>query len=181
LAEKNVFIGLGSNLGDRVTYLQKALEHLAKLGLQVCHASRLYETPPWGIMEQPQFLNAVARAETTLAPLQVLHMLLEAERRMGRERDVKWGPRIIDLDLLAYGAQLVHCTQLQVPHPLAAERAFVLVPWAEIAPTFMLANTTKTVQQLLNDLRLRVPNDVAAVRGVPQIVLNLFEAKLGTT
>lgn len=160
----NVFIGLGSNLGDRVAYLQQALVELNNLGLQVLQVSRLYETPPWGVVEQPWFLNAVASATSAESPVAVLHLLLEAERRLGRERVRKWGPRIIDLDLLAHGSHIKQNRILTVPHPQLHQRAFVLIPWAEIAPQYCVPGYNLTVQQLLDKLYYQNPTDVYDVR-----------------
>jgi len=130
------YIGLGSNLADPAAQVARALIALADLPQTRCvRASRLYRSAPWGVREQPAFVNAVAALETVLAPRALLEGLLAIERRAGRERGAeRWGPRVLDLDLLLYGTQTVHEPGLNVPHPHLAERAFVLVPLAEIAP-----------------------------------------------
>ncbi|NIJ69663.1 2-amino-4-hydroxy-6-hydroxymethyldihydropteridine diphosphokinase [Xanthomonas sp. 60] len=130
-------IGLGANLGDAAATLRAALAALDELpGTRLHLASQLYTTPAWGNEDQPAFVNAAAVVHTRLAPLPLLHALLALEQQAGRIRDpaVHWGPRALDLDLLLYGEQTVDLPELQVPHPYLHERAFVLVPLAEIAP-----------------------------------------------
>ena len=131
------WIGLGANLGDAATTVGAAITALDGLpGTRVLQASRLYVTPAWGNEDQPPFVNAVAAVETSLAADELLQAMLALEQRFGRVRDaaVHWGPRALDLDLLLYGAQVLDQPGLQVPHPYMHERAFVLVPLAEIAP-----------------------------------------------
>ena len=130
------YVGFGSNLGDRETILRDALERLRALGLVVATSS-IYETEPWGKTDQPAFLNAAAVLETELDPRALLSELQRIERELGRERgrdEERWGPRRIDLDLLLYDERVVSLPGLEVPHPGLAERAFALVPLAEIAP-----------------------------------------------
>lgn len=131
------WIGLGANLGDAATTVGAAITALDGLpGTRVLQASRLYAPPAWGNEGQPPFVNAVAAVETSLAADELLQAMLALEQRFGRVRDpaVHWGPRALDLDLLLYGAQVLDQPGLQVPHPYMHERAFVLVPLAEIAP-----------------------------------------------
>ena len=131
------WIGLGANLGDAATTVGAAITALDGLpGTRVLQASRLYATPAWGTEDQPPFVNAVAAVETSLAADELLQAMLALEQGFGRVRDaaVHWGPRALDLDLLLYGAQVLDQPGLQVPHPYMHERAFVLVPLAEIAP-----------------------------------------------
>ena len=133
------FIGLGSNLGDRESFLRQACENLATTEhLNIARVSAIYETEPWGYREQPAFLNAVARIETSLGPLQLFLAMQRIERQMGRTRQFRWGPREIDLDLLLYDKSVVDRPGLTVPHPAMYERGFVLVPLAEIAPGLVL-------------------------------------------
>ena len=130
-------IGLGANLGDAAATLREAIAELARLPrTELLRASRLYRTPAWGVTEQPDFINAVAVVDTELDARSLLDALLAIEREYGRVRVVgeRWGPRTLDLDLLLYGAQVLDQPGLQVPHPYLHERAFVLVPLAEIAP-----------------------------------------------
>jgi 2-amino-4-hydroxy-6-hydroxymethyldihydropteridine diphosphokinase len=131
------WIGLGANLGDAAVTVGAAIAALDGLpDTRLRQASRLYATPAWGNEDQPPFVNAVAAVETTLPADTLLQAMLALEQRSGRVRDpaVHWGPRALDLDLLLYGAQVLDQPGLQVPHPYLHERAFVLVPLAEIAP-----------------------------------------------
>lgn len=142
------YIGLGSNLGDRAGNLQTALSELAQMPtINITQVSSLYETAPVGVTEQPEFVNAVAALETTLTPLELLGVFLHLENKIGRVRTVRWGPRVIDLDLLLYGSERIALPELTVPHPRLHERAFVLVPLAEIAPNLALPGETKTVKE----------------------------------
>jgi 2-amino-4-hydroxy-6-hydroxymethyldihydropteridine diphosphokinase len=126
------YLGLGSNLGDRLANLLRAVELLAATpGVRVVRSSRVYETEPVG-PPQPDYLNAVVEVETTLPARELLEGCLAVERRMGRVRGERWGPRTIDLDLLTYGREEVDEPGLTVPHPRMHERAFVLVPLAEL-------------------------------------------------
>ncbi|KAB7631952.1 2-amino-4-hydroxy-6-hydroxymethyldihydropteridine diphosphokinase [Stenotrophomonas rhizophila] len=135
-------IGLGANLGDAAQTLRDAFPVLAALPQTTLRArSQLYSTPAWGNQDQPAFVNAAAVLETTLPAPDLLAALLEIERRFGRVRDpaVHWGPRALDLDVLLYGEQIIDLPQLQVPHPYLHERAFALLPLAEIAPDAIIA------------------------------------------
>jgi 2-amino-4-hydroxy-6-hydroxymethyldihydropteridine diphosphokinase len=128
-------VGIGSNLDDPVGQVQRALLALAGLPQSRClRASGLYRTPPWGRTDQPAFINAVAELETTLPPRALLRGLIAIEAAAGRVRDKgRWGPRVLDLDLLLYAGRRIDEADLQVPHPHLHERAFVLLPLAEIA------------------------------------------------
>lgn len=153
---RTVFIGLGTNLGERARHLQTALQAMATTpGIWLCGQSALYETPPWGIADQPAFLNMVAKVHTTYAPQALLEVLLTIEREMGRERRVKWGPRLIDLDILAVDHLLLDTHPLKVPHPHIPQRAFVLVPWHELAPEWWLPRFRQTVAELTAQLPAR--------------------------
>lgn len=130
------YIALGSNLGEREKNLASAREALARGGVKILRASSIYETEPWGPAPQGRYLNQVVRAETALAPEALLAFLLDTERALGRDRSrgERFGPRVIDLDILLYDERKIETPDLQVPHPRMMERAFVLVPLAEIAP-----------------------------------------------
>jgi 2-amino-4-hydroxy-6-hydroxymethyldihydropteridine diphosphokinase len=133
----HVYVGLGSNLGDREDMLRRALDELgSEPGISVLRVSRFRETDPVGFLDQPRFVNAVAELETELPPRTVLDRLLEVEKRLGRQRETgpRYGPRTIDLDLLLYGATLFDEPGLAVPHPRLHERRFVLEPLAELDP-----------------------------------------------
>ena len=130
-----VYLSLGGNLGDPSASMATALRLLdADDNTRVIAVSSLYRTPPWGKLDQPDFLNAAAEISTTLAPRALLDLCLEAERKLKRVREERWGPRLIDIDILVFGDRIIHETGLDVPHPRMLERAFVLAPLAEIAP-----------------------------------------------
>lgn len=131
----HVFLGLGSNVGDRARNLFSAHDHIITTkGIQPLRLSRFYETAPIGGPSQPMFLNAVLSMETVLSPHQLLDRFQSIETAMGRIRSVKWGPRNIDIDILLYGDEIVDDQQLKIPHPLMHTRLFVLEPFVEIAP-----------------------------------------------
>ncbi len=130
-------VGLGANLGDPAETLLAACERMARLPhTRLLRTSRLYRTPAWGIEAQPDFVNAVALLQTALEPVPLLQALLGLERDFGRDRsrELRWGPRTLDLDLLLYGDRVIDVAGLQVPHPRLHERAFALVPLLEVAP-----------------------------------------------
>ena len=131
-----VFLGLGSNLGDRAGMLAQARTLLDGPGLRIAAASSVYETPPWGVADQPRFLNQVLDGRTTLSPRRLLHRCQEVETRLGRVRPTRWGPRTIDVDILLYGDLEINEPDLVIPHPQLAHRAFVLVPLAELDAAF---------------------------------------------
>ena len=141
------YLGLGSNLGDRAKYLADAVRLLRTLaGVRVTAISPVYETKPVGLVDQPDFLNLVVAIETDLAPTQLLAGCQGVENALGRKRDVRWGPRTLDIDMLCYGDLISTSPELTVPHPRLAERAFVLVPLATLAPGLMVGG--KTVSEL---------------------------------
>ena len=143
------YIGLGANLGERQENLQTALRKLSDLPtMELVRVSSLYESAPVGVTDQPDFLNLVAAVRMSLAPQALLDTLLHIENQMGRVRTQRWGPRVIDLDLLLYGSEQVALPGLTVPHPRLRERAFVVVPLAEIAPELRLPGDGKPVADL---------------------------------
>ncbi len=133
MAPAQAFIGIGANLGDRWGTIRNALERLRRTeGIAGVEMSRVYETDPVGVLEQPRFLNLVAGVETTLSPEELLRQLLAIELQLGRKRTVRWGPRTIDLDLLLYAGETRPGPGLQLPHPRMFERAFVTEPLREL-------------------------------------------------
>jgi len=131
---KTAYIGLGSNVGDREAMITRGIAALREAGIRVVRQSSLYATEPVDAPPQQWFLNAVVQAETGLMPRQLLREIGKIEREFGRQRIVPRGPRTLDLDILLYGTSVVHTQELEIPHPRLAERRFVLVPLAEIAP-----------------------------------------------
>jgi 2-amino-4-hydroxy-6-hydroxymethyldihydropteridine diphosphokinase len=127
-------IALGSNLGNRELNIDSAIAELAKI-IEITHLSTNHETDPVGGPEQPKYLNAILIAETHLDPHELLISMLEIENKLGRKREIHWGPRTIDLDLIVVGDEVVVSDVLVLPHPRAHERKFVLEPWLEIDPT----------------------------------------------
>lgn len=126
-------LGLGANIGDRLGAMTRAVRHLTRVeGIRILRGSRIYETDPVGGPEQPDFLNAVLEVETSLTPRALLDACLEIEEALGRQRGARWGPRVIDIDVLTYGDEDVFEEGLEVPHPRMHERGFVLAPLLEL-------------------------------------------------
>jgi 2-amino-4-hydroxy-6-hydroxymethyldihydropteridine diphosphokinase len=147
---KIVYLGLGSNIGERQRNLQRALEQLEAPDLRILRASPIYETEPVEYTKQPWFLNQVAEAETELFPLQLLGRVGRVERALGRVRGVPKGPRVIDIDILFFGRAIVHTSRLEIPHPGIADRRFVLMPLADLAPDLRHPATRKSVREMLD-------------------------------
>lgn len=149
----HVFIGLGSNVGDRLHYLRQAVEALAKLeGTRVKKTSSVYATEPVGVKEQAEFLNAVVEIETVLEMRRLYTSLKEIERALGRTPRQRWGPREIDLDILYYNDVVLNEPELKIPHPEISNRRFVLTPLAEIAPEFVDPIQNLTILDMLQGL-----------------------------
>jgi 2-amino-4-hydroxy-6-hydroxymethyldihydropteridine diphosphokinase len=153
-APVRAFVGLGSNLGDRRANLTASVRLLGSApNVQILAVSALYETPPWGFLSQAPFLNAVAALETTLGPRQLLVALKSFESRIGRRPTFHWGPRLIDLDLLAYDDLTISRRGLTVPHPSTPDRAFVLLPLADVCADYR-APDGRTLPEILGSLDL---------------------------
>lgn len=146
---KTVYLGLGSNLGDREKILQSAIDRLQSPEFRIVRISSVYETEPQGRRSQRWFLNLVAEAETDLFPRQLLGRVIRIERELGRRRLVAGGPRTIDIDILFYGNFVVETPELKIPHPRFAERRFVLAPMAELAPELRDPVSRRTMRELL--------------------------------
>lgn len=145
-------IALGSNMGDREKNLKEALKYIAELPeTKIIKSSAIYETEPVGEPKQRPFYNAVVKMETSLDPERLLQKLQEVEKAFGRVHKQKWGPRTLDLDILLYDQQIIATDKLTIPHPLMAERAFVLEPLAEIDPEAYHPVLEKTAAELLRE------------------------------
>ena len=149
---QTVYLLLGSNLGNRKEILEKAIELIAqKVGI-IISQSKDYETKPWGVTDQPDFLNLAIAVYTNQSPWEILERTQSIENQLGRVRKEKWGARLIDIDILFYGDEIINEPDLKVPHPLMQERDFALTPLAEIAPNFVHPVLKKTVLELRNIL-----------------------------
>lgn len=146
---KLVYLGLGSNLGDRRQNLSDAVQRLSAPEVNVLRESSVYETEPRDLTDQPWFLNQVVEVETSLFPRQLQKRLQKIERELGRKPTVPKGPRLIDLDILLFGGVLVSTPDLQIPHPRMNERRFVLEPLAELTPDLRHPGTKRTVREML--------------------------------
>ena len=149
------YIALGSNLGDKEANLRRALELLIERGVEIVKTSTFISTEPYGVTDQPTFLNGVCEVRTSLEPLALLHTLLEIEQEMGRVRLRHWGERNIDLDLLLYEDVVMDTPELKLPHPDMQNRDFVLLPLAEIAPELIHPAIGKSISELVICLSAR--------------------------
>jgi 2-amino-4-hydroxy-6-hydroxymethyldihydropteridine diphosphokinase len=147
------YIGIGSNLGDREKNCLTAIDRMNEHGVSIVKRSSIIETPPWGMEDQPRFMNMVVAAETVLEPFDLLNTLKEIERNMGRQKTVHWGPRVIDLDILFYDDIILKDSRLEIPHPLVQERDFVLRPLNEIAPGLRHPVTGQSIKMIYERFR----------------------------
>ena len=151
---KRIYLGLGSNLGDREAALRNARELLTAAGIGILRESSLYETEPQDVANQPWFLNQVVEAQTALFPMQLLSRVLKIEKELGRRRrSIDKGPRIIDIDILLYHRFVIDSPALIVPHPRMHERRFVLAPMAELAPELRHPVSKHTMRELLGRIK----------------------------
>ena len=157
---ETVYFSLGTNLGNRLANLTEAIKSLSAFCRDI-FSSPVYETPPWGFIDQPLFLNQAVRAETDLEPLPLLTAIKSLAVDLGRQPNFLYGPRLIDIDILLYGSRVLQTGALTIPHPMLAQRAFVLVPLAEIAPGLVHPVTGKNMAALLAEL------DASGVKLVP--------------
>jgi len=146
---KRAYLSLGSNMGDRLAALQAAVDKLQSPDVSISRISSVYETAPVDLKEQPDFLNIIVEAETSLFPRQLLHRIQNIERELGRKRTIPKGPRVIDIDIVLYGSFVVDMPQLQIPHPRMQDRRFVLEPLTELAPELRHPVSRKRIRELL--------------------------------
>jgi len=161
-ATGEVFLLLGSNLGDRLQVIAAAREAIADQAGSMVNQSAIYETAPWGITDQPAFLNQVLEITTSLLPEDLLRIILNIEHDLGRVRYERWGARVIDIDMLYFGQTVMDSARLTLPHPRIQDRRFVLAPLAEIAPDFVHPILQKTSSKLLEQCP-----DTSAVSKIP--------------
>jgi 2-amino-4-hydroxy-6-hydroxymethyldihydropteridine diphosphokinase len=153
---KTIYLSLGSNMGDRLALLRKAIESLPGAGVEVLRTSSVYETEPIGLREQGWFLNIIVECRTELFPLQLLRRLKKIELALGRKRIVPNGPRTIDIDIILYGRAVIAMAALTIPHPRFRDRRFVLAPLAELAPDLRDPVTRRTIADLLHGTAAQV-------------------------
>lgn len=146
-----ICLSLGSNIGDRENFIKSAIE-LLKMKVRIQKISSIYQTAPWGKTKQPNFLNICLAGETDLEPTELLTFIHETETHVGRTPSFKWGPREIDIDILFYDQKIVDAEGLIIPHPHLEERAFVLVPLADIVPKYKHPVLKKTIHQLAGEI-----------------------------
>jgi len=151
MAESTCFIALGSNLGDRLQNLSFARERLSEK-VKILKSSSIYETEPWGVEDQPMFLNQVIEGKTTLGALELLKFLKQIERSLGRRKTYRYGPRLIDLDILLLGDAILETPNLVIPHPCMTERSFVLVPLADLAPDLIPPGSHQSIREMLSGI-----------------------------
>jgi len=152
--QHTAYIAIGSNLGDRQSFIERALQQLGEHSeIKVVQTSSVLETEPVGPGPQDQYLNAVLQIQTTLQPHPLLDFLIEIEHRLGRIRREKWGPRTIDLDILLFDDRVIDEQSLTIPHPRLQDRTFVLIPLCEIAPRMVHPLLHRSVENLLNELK----------------------------
>jgi 2-amino-4-hydroxy-6-hydroxymethyldihydropteridine diphosphokinase len=147
----SAILGLGSNIGDKRNYLTEAKYLIAAKAGVILKESSIYASPPWGDVDQDEFLNQVIEIETVHPPLQLLYVLQDIERQLGKKKIRNWGPRIIDIDILFYGTFKVDEPGLKIPHPQWKNRRFVLEPLKEILPDFVDFETQKNISTLIEE------------------------------
>jgi len=170
---ENVFLGIGSNVGDRLGFLEKAVRQLRTIpGTKVVKVSSVYETEPVGVKDQSYFLNAAVAAQTSISAEEFYAHIKLIEKELGRVQSVRWGPREIDIDILLFGDHVIDTSSLVVPHSEMLNRKFVLQPLAEIAPTTAHPLAHRTIEVLLTEC-----SDPNVVRKFPEMIQQFFTAQ----
>ncbi len=154
---EGIYLGLGSNIGDRKKHIYQTISKIEKQIGPCLQRSSSYRTAAWGKTNQSYFLNQVIQIHTKITPIEILDGILAIEKQLGRVRKEKWGERIIDIDLLFYGTEIIELPRLLVPHPFLAERRFVLVPMNEIAPNFIHPIFERSISDLLAECPDKLP------------------------
>jgi 2-amino-4-hydroxy-6-hydroxymethyldihydropteridine diphosphokinase len=145
------YIGIGSNLGDRQNNCERAIDLLKQQGVSIKKCSSLRETQPWGLQDQPLFLNMAVEIETDYTPNELLTLVKDIETKIGRQKSSPWGPRVVDLDILVFNEVIIQSQQLTIPHPYMHKRAFVLEPMQEIAPDLIHPVLKKSMRELFRN------------------------------
>ena len=150
---EQIYLSLGTNLGNRELNLEAVNQALPPL-VQILDCSPVYQTEPWGYLDQPDFLNQVLRVETSLSPQELLDYIKGIEQEIGRQPNFRFGPRIVDIDILFYGDRIILEENLIIPHPRIKDRAFVLIPLADIDPSLIYPGTDSSISDLLLNVDL---------------------------
>lgn len=147
------YLGIGTNIGNRLKWIEQAIESLqATEGINVSRISKVYETSPVDYLDQPDFYNLVCEIQTDLTPLQLLYQVQQIEQKLKRVRKIRFGPRTIDIDILLYDEQIIQKPELTIPHPRMQNRAFVLIPLFELAPSMVIPSIQQPIAALLEQL-----------------------------
>ena len=154
------YLSIGSNLGDRINYINKAIEKLKQNNIKIIKSSNIIETEPYGYKEQGKFLNMAVEIDSDLEPFELMKLISRIESELGRIRTVRWGPRVIDIDIIFYDSLIINEPDLKIPHPDMQNRFFVLKPLQEIAPDFVHPVLKKTITELLENLNSEGKSEV---------------------
>ncbi|MCB0837503.1 MAG: 2-amino-4-hydroxy-6-hydroxymethyldihydropteridine diphosphokinase [Bacteroidetes bacterium] len=158
-----IFLGLGSNIGEKTENIRAAIKSLANSGVEILRCSSLYITPPWGILSQDEFINMVCEVGFSGTAEELLKLVLKTEEDMGRYRYYKWGPRLIDIDILEFKREVYDLEHLKIPHPYYPERPFVMVPLRDLEPDWKPTGQDRTISQILENFSLegieKLPED----------------------
>lgn len=154
------YLSIGSNIGDRINYINKAIEKLKQNNIKIIKSSNIIETEPYGYKEQGKFLNMAVEIDSDLNPFELMKLILKIESELGRIRTVRWGSRVIDIDIIFYDSLIINEPDLKIPHPDMQNRFFVLKPLQEIAPDFVHPVLKKTITELLENLNSEGKSEV---------------------